>query len=175
MAENDTHTAVFDISTVRAAGEDAIKFGADYEKCIGLSVTMDDGVSPIPDFVHFEALSRTLTASPSSLDLGLYLMQVNFDYMINSDPDNNPETHEHSVPLSLEVTRPFDTTDVSKYHIPLNETETEQPKTNNTNLNDTNTEQEPVAVLDDQFLEELAKLLEEDEEKKTEEEPKADV
>jgi len=136
MEENNSHTAVFDISTVHTAGEEAIKFGAQYEKCIGLSLTLVDGVSPIPDFMDFEAATRTLTASPSSLDLGLYLMQVNFDYKINSDPDNDPATHEHSVPFSLEVTRPFDTTDVSKYHIPVNETRTDLQETNTTNLND---------------------------------------
>jgi len=53
-------------------GEDAIKYGEQYEKCIGLSMTLDDGVTPIPSFIKFSPLTRRVTISPAPADIGVY-------------------------------------------------------------------------------------------------------
>jgi len=74
-----------------------------YENQIVTSVTLDDGKTPIPSFMAFDAMTRTLSVSPTSSDLGLYYLSVNYDCLKNPDPDATPSTHEHSSVLEIEV------------------------------------------------------------------------
>ena len=101
-------------------------------------MTLDDAVTPAPSFVTFDPLTRRITISPAASDAGIYRLQVNYNYLFDSDPDNKPETHEHSVPLTVEVTKTtWDSTDVSKYHIPTNQTGVLAPGTNSSNSTNT--------------------------------------
>jgi len=87
-------------------------------------VTLEDGVTPAPTFVKFDQATRTLKVNPKVDDVGIHHLQVNYDYLFNLDQNQTLETHEHSVPLTVEVIE-FDLT--------KNETEWIAPVQNSTN------------------------------------------
>ena len=85
-------------------GADVQKFGLQYEKCIGLTMTLADGVTPIPAFMTFSPLERTLKLSLKATDAGIYKLQVNFNYLDDNFNNSDPtKEHEHSVTLKVEV------------------------------------------------------------------------
>jgi len=54
----ESHSRTLDITTTRTVGEETVTYGHQYEKCIQLTVTLDDGVTPAPSFVTFDPLTR---------------------------------------------------------------------------------------------------------------------
>jgi len=149
-----SYTKVLDITTTSNIGEDRVKYGSQYQKCIGLTVTLEDGVTPAPAFVNFDQATRTLKVNPKINDVGLHHLQVNYDYLFNLDQNQTLETHEHSVPLTIEVIE----FDLTKYSIPANESE-DMNKTHPVN----NTSNKNV-TLSEELLELLEELTKEDEE-----------
>jgi len=119
VAVDGSYTKVLDITTTRNIGKDQVKYGDQYQKCIGLTVTLEDGVTPAPAFVNFDQATRTLTLDPTISDVGLHHLQVNHDYLFNLDENQILGTHEHSMPLTVEVIE----FDLTKYSIPVNATE----------------------------------------------------
>ena len=83
MAVDDSYSQVLDIITTRNVGEHLVKYGDQYQKCIGLTVTLEDGVTPAPAFINFDQKTRTLTLMPTFNDVGLHHLQVNYDYLFN--------------------------------------------------------------------------------------------
>jgi len=118
--EIDTsYSEVLLITTVRASGQFAPHWGLQYEKCLGLTITQSDG-EPLPSFMSFDPLTRTLKANPTSSDTGVYQFRVNFNYLDELDPDYLPKIVAHSVPLTVEVVDPTELADVSEFFIPEN-------------------------------------------------------
>jgi len=143
-----------DITTVPPLdGETAI--GDQYQNCVDLSVTLDDG-KPLPDFMTFDPLTRKLSISPHNAHVGQYFLHVNYDY--KTDTDNNPDTHEHSVPLSVEVSEAF--TNVSQFFIPLEDPLFEDLTSNTINsTNETLNDNSTAASNDTQLSEYLLEII----------------
>jgi len=112
----EPYETTFDITTEPTTGEEKQNLGAQYENCIVMTMTKEDGVSPIPRFMSFNRRERTFTVSPELDDAGLYKVQINYDYYGSWDPSSS--LHEHSVLFDIEV---LEYVDLSVYFIPIEE------------------------------------------------------
>jgi len=127
VTEGQLFEQILDITTKPPVPAEEPFLGDQFQNCIDLSVTLDDG-APIPDFMTFDPITRALNISPENADIGRYFLHVNYDY--KTDTDNNPFTHEHSVPLTVEVVEDLD---VTKFFIPIEDPLFEDLISNSTN------------------------------------------
>jgi len=145
-----------DITTVPPVPTEEPFFGDQYQNCVDLSVTLDNG-APLPEFMTFDPLTRLLNISPENADVGQYLLHVNYDY--KPDTDNNPFTHEHSVPLTVEVVED-PTFEVSEFLIPIEEPLFEELNANSSNsTNETQADNSTAASNDTLLSEDLLDLI----------------
>jgi len=154
--EGGSFEQTLDITTVPPVPTEEPFYGDQYRNCVDLSVTLDDG-APLPDFMTFDPLTRLLYISPENANVGQYFLHVNYDY--KTDTDNNPFTHEHSVPLTVEVVED-PTFEVSEFFIPIEDPLFEELNVNNSNsTNETLADNSTAASNDTQLSDDLQELI----------------
>ena len=112
---------------------------------------MNDG-TPLPDFMSFDPLTRVLTITPDNKDVGKYFLHVNYDYR----GDTDPSTHEHSVPLSIDVVGEID---LSEFFISLDDLVQGDPIPNSTNATNETQPENATSLLNETLSDDLDSLI----------------
>jgi len=104
FSPGDTEEQVVDYATTPYDGEWLDRYGEQYEKCLNLTVTLEDG-SPLPDFIKYDPVTRTLSYNPLEADAGKYVLHFTYGYQ-TLDPQPPSPTPAFFTSMDVEVLAP---------------------------------------------------------------------